>query len=245
MTVTLYDPAEEARRLAEFNRLSVEPKVNVTILEIKQMSDFRNNILFYYDYVPHTVDGCKFVVSATVTDPILKAQLEKEAESLNNDFFTPLWAHEFHHADNAKYRVTIKESENRWKAEFLDEVSASLIQSIINQNILDVSSIDADKAKQLLSQSFDLFYGSFDNPNQSYRLKINDRAFGNTNFISVSYDTDEFFQKGLNAMFTYKIGDKDVNLFELMTSADREAFLTKLNTKMQLEYERYHSGYYD
>ena len=236
---------EEARRLAEFNRLSAPANKIETIIYVEKMEDFKVKG-FGYNSDNHIVTGCKFVVSPTVTDPALKAQLGKEAESLNNNFLVYLWNHELKHETNAKYRITIKEPKNRWKIEFLDETSAYIVQDSV-KNILAMSLISSNEATQLMFEFFNFFSDLFDKSDSvDYRTVINYRAFSGSKPIDgISYDSDEWFMTGLNAFFTYKIGDKDVNLFELMTPADREAFLTKLNTKMQQEYDRYHSGYYD
>ncbi|MCL1893452.1 MAG: hypothetical protein FWG02_04335 [Holophagaceae bacterium] len=289
---------EEARRLAEFNRLSAPVNENKTIIEVKQMSDFEAGN-FGYNAGTHTARGYSFAVSSTVTDQILKARLEKEAERINNFILPYSWEHELRHGKNAKYRHTIKEPQNLWKSAFLDETSAYLSEMILfRKNMLDeyakqltewdlagkdpnqfkfssrsyndaignipdlgrshmmtwwdannkftefISAVSQEEALQLMSCHYELFSNIFDSNVSLYRDPINS-IFGQTNFISCKYDADEWFQTALNAMFTYKIGDKDVNLFELMTPADREAFLSKLNTKMQLEYDRYHSGYYD
>ncbi|MCL1894170.1 MAG: hypothetical protein FWG02_08060, partial [Holophagaceae bacterium] len=277
---------EEARRLAEFNRLSAPVNENKTIIEVKQMSDFEKGTGFSYSDYNHSAKGYNFAVSATVTDQTLKAQLEKETERMNNFILSYLWEHEFRHGAIIKYMLTIKEPKNRWKSEFLNKTSAYLASTILfRKNMLEeyakqlelaggnpnqvqfssrsyllengivfnpaliqmipwwdtknnfpelISFVSQDEASLLVSSGFDRFYNLFDS---SDTYKSMNNVFKNTTFISCSYDTDEFFMKAVNAFFTYKIGDKDVNLFELMTPADREAFLTKLNTKMQLEYD--------
>jgi hypothetical protein len=265
-------------------------------VEVKQMSDFGSvppGVGFGYDSVSHTPHGFKYAVSATVTDPVLKAELERELawRNINSPY---AWTHELHHGKIAKYSWTIKEPKNRWKSEFLNETSAFLSEEILfRKNMLDeyarqlkewtdsgknpnqfrfssklfmtetgggstarrsmtawydsnnnfqelMSFVSQEEADALMLYGFDMFSNGF---NQAY-LGIN-RVFGNTNYITCIYDKDEWFQTGLNAMFTYEINGKTVNLFELMGSAARTEFLSKLNAKMELEYQRYTSGYYN
>ncbi|MCL1893054.1 MAG: hypothetical protein FWG02_02300 [Holophagaceae bacterium] len=236
---------EEAARLAEFNRLSAPVKVNEITFEIKTWDDFAKIPAFVYTSDDHAIRITKLVSHASVTD----AELIREVEAFIR--ITPfLRAHEEHHGKNAKYIYNvIKESKNKWKACFLDETSAYVVQFMTQEMTLHGVPMDSytspDKATDLLFKYFDSFSNMFDNNTMSYRTSINN-VFGHPKPIDgISYDSDEWFMTGLNAMFTYKIGDKDVNLFALMTQADQEAFLSKLNTKMQLEYDRYHSGYYD
>jgi hypothetical protein len=223
---------EEAARLAELNRLDTEPKKDDKKIEVKTMDDFAKDSIWEYDGPNHTVRGYTFVVSSTVTDSALRAQLEDKAKEYNN-YNLFLWAHEYKHAENAKFPWTIKEHKNAWKVRFLDEVSAFLAGTIIRNNLLNVVS---DTASQLMFEHFNGFSDAFDN---GYRSAINYMAFSNTNFISCSYDSDEWFQKALNALFTYEINGQQVNLFQLMKPADQEAFMARLDTKFREEYKRY------
>ena len=298
VSVTLYDPVEEAKRQAEFERLSGPPNVQRDIHEVKEMADFSNvppNFGFGYVSSTHTVDGYDFAVSPTVTNQQLKEQLEKEVEWRNLNF-TYFWEHEFHHAMNAKYKWPIKEPKSLWKIAFLDETSAYLSDAILfrqnmlgeyakqleqfileggkpqefkfsavsyllatgigstearnhmivwydmNNNFAEVMfGVSQNESIQLLSCHFDMFSDMFDNNRNMYGDPING-VFGQTSFIPTSFDTDEFFQKALNALFTYKIDDKDVNLYEIMGQVAREEFLAKLNAKMEVEYARWLAG---
>ncbi|MCL1894368.1 MAG: hypothetical protein FWG02_09070 [Holophagaceae bacterium] len=207
------------------------------------MSDLSQSLSFGYSPSTHTVIGYDFVVSSTVTDPILLAQLEKEVEGENKANLSR-WEHEFKHSVIAKYVGVIKEPKNKWKSEFLNEVVAFLAGGILaGPNKLDEAvSISSNEATRLISRFFDEFSDLFDNNINTYRSAINRKSFETTNFISCSYDTDEFFQKALNAMFTYEIGGKAVNLFALMTPADQQAFLKKLNDKCEEEYATWLAG---
>jgi hypothetical protein len=120
-----------------------------------------------------------------------------------------------------------------------DSYRDSLIQMMIwydaNNNFAELlSGISQREAVQLISCNVDIFLRIFDN----YREGMN-RIFGETLATPTSFDTEEFFQKALNGLFTCQINDKDINLFELMGPAARASFLAKLNAKMEEEYARY------
>jgi hypothetical protein len=101
-----------------------------------------------------------------------------------------------------------------------------------------MTGVSQEEAIILMSSLFNFFCTVFDRQIDIYRNPIN-RAFDNKNYIKTSFDTDEFFQKTLNAYFTYKIGDKDVNLLEVMGAEARAEFLAKLEAKMNQEYARW------
>ncbi|MDR1841564.1 MAG: Ig-like domain-containing protein [Holophagales bacterium] len=302
VSVTLYDPVEEAKRQAEFERLSVwPPNVQRDIHEVKEMADF-NNVpsSFGFWYVPalHRVDGFDYAVSPAVTDPQLKEQLQKEVER-QNLAVSHTWEHEYQHARNAKYTRNIRwqnTPRSQWKSGFLDETSAFLSSMMLfRKNMLDeyakqleqfvvaggnpqqfkfsavsygeaigyvliiekmaiwydtnnnfaelMSGVSQDEAAMLMHSYFDFFFHY--NFAAYYDISRMDEIyliFNNPPNIQTSFDTDEFFQKTLNAIFTYKIDDKDVNLFEIMGQIAREEFLAKLNAKMEEEYARWLAG---
>jgi hypothetical protein len=300
VTVTKYDPVEEAARKREFDRLSGPVNVNKTVYQIANWEDFSKPMNWMYASSNHTVYGYGFAVSSNVTDSILKGELERNVNQLNTACLYS-WEHELKHGSNAKYVRTIKDPKKIWKACYLDEASAYLASMVLfrinmleeyskqlnewvlagknpnqfkfnvssyfmevmggvpddsqsrmltwydtNNNLTELKSlVSQNEALLLVNFGFERFAGMFDVNYMNYRDSIN-RAFGEfPNFISVSYDTDEFFQTAVNAWFTYEINGKTVNLFELMGSAARAEFLSKLNAKMELEYQRYTSGYYN
>ncbi|MCL1894398.1 MAG: Ig-like domain-containing protein [Holophagaceae bacterium] len=293
LKVTQYDPVEEVRRLAEFNRLSAPVKKDETIIEVKTIEDFLKGVSFGYGLDTHVIFGHNFILSSTVTGQ-LKEELEKEVERRNFNLAYS-WEHEFRHGANAKYVWAIKEPKNNWKAYFSDEISAYLASTMLfRKNMLEEyakqlelagrdpqkvnfsalsyqlatgmgidpnapkthmitwwdmknnfmemkSSVSQDEATQLMDYHFNYFLYVF-NSSPSYADIMNNMCFSTTTFTPCSYDTDEWLMTGLNAMFTYKIGDKDVNLFALMTPAGQQAFLKKLNDKMEEEYAAWLAG---
>jgi hypothetical protein len=97
-----------------------------------------------------------------------------------------------------------------------------------------MSGMSQAEAAQLVSCYFDVFSNMFDN----YREGMN-RIFDETLVIPTSFDTEEFFQKALNGMFTCQIDGKEVSVLELMAPAAKAGFLAKLNAKMEEELEKW------
>ena len=244
VTVTLYDPVEEAARQREFERLSGEVKINMTTVVIRTEADYASTPNFTYDSTTHTVNLAKLVAHESVTDVALIQNIER----INTEVFVELTAHEYHHAANSKYVNTIKEQKNLWKAMFLDETSAYTVQEMLASGNVFGTPMDSytspDKATELLFARFNAFARLFDGVSGTeYGYGINRRAFAQPNPTLTSYDTPEWFNTALNAMFTYEIGGKDVNLFALMTPADQQAFLKKLNDKCEEEYAAWLAGH--
>jgi hypothetical protein len=297
-TVSTYLGSEERARKAGFDRLSGPVNIDRTIYEVKQESDILQPSFFGYEYLDHTASGSNYILSPSVTDPVLKEELGKLVEHMNNNYMYR-WEHELRHGANAKHVWTIRKPQNAWRVHFLDETSANLAGFVLfRKKMLDeyvkqlnewvsggkdpkqfqfsswqyhnatttnstpssamaqmmtwwdanndfaglLSGISPAEASLFMFGSFDVFEYLFDTSSTNYRTGINDWCFGKPNFISCSYDTDEFFQKALSALFTYRVADKDVSLFELMGQKDQVAYVTRLNAKMEEELERYNSG---
>jgi hypothetical protein len=144
VTVTEFDPVEEAKRQAEFDKLSKDVNEDWTIVEVKQMPDFDNLPLeqglgFGYTDTTHTARGYGYIVSSLVTDPMLKSELESYAK-LKNFLSSFSWVHELRHGKNAPYATysIIKAPKNLWRLLFLDETSAYLSSMMLfRKNMLE------------------------------------------------------------------------------------------------------------
>jgi hypothetical protein len=106
-----------------------------------------------------------------------------------------------------------------------------------------MNEVSAEEATLLVSAGFDFFEGLFDKNQQGYREIINYWAFNATNYIECRYDEDPFYQTALRALFTYEIDGKAVSLLDTMSDKDREAFIARLEKKMQSEYDLWKSGF--
>ncbi|MDR2697090.1 MAG: Ig-like domain-containing protein [Holophagales bacterium] len=284
--------SEERTRDAEYAQLSGPVNIDRTIIEVKGWDDFSRLMEFGYAMYNHTARGSDFVLSPSVTDPVLRETLAKEVER-GNAAFAYKWEHGFRHGANAKHVWNIKKPENSWKMHFLDEVTANLAAIIIfRRNMLEeykkqfqfsawqynrflqfnptsatrsrmmdwwddkndfadlMERVSPEEAALLVSLSFDYFESLYDKNQQNYRSDINAWSFsgryfgwGGDIFITCSCDEEPFFQTALKALFTYTIDDKEVSLLDTKSVEDRDAFVARLNKKMNDEYDLWKSGF--
>lgn len=113
-----------------YKELSQEPNVETTLIEENLAWDNevhreKSGYDFFYRPYTHTVHGMDVGPPRIPSNPS-QADRDERYMILRGRYHSDSWAHEFKHAYNSKYINVIHYTKNRWKARFLDEVSAYL-----------------------------------------------------------------------------------------------------------------------